>query len=683
MDVAPGGGGLWALSSKGARGGLVFGAPLFEVDGREVTAAVRGFRHVAEKPVFEGVIERVYEGDVASLEGAALVLRLRLAEDSPVVRFRYELKAKGAAKFRLTKKSGRDRLVYLSADLSGRPKRTEVIMSEFCQAAHTYRLSERAVADAEFEDSLPFMGPILAAEGGGSTAVVAYEHGSQSPTAFIEFRGSPDSKVELRAVKGNYWRGREITAASPYETVWFDAAVVKGATGDAAAAFRTFLLRRCSPNRASRMPWIFYNTWAMQERDHWWRGSRRYLHTMNEKDILGELAAAHEMGVDVFVIDAGWFEKTGDWRVSRERFPNGLGPVVAKAKECGMKLGLWFSPTEAAVSSDIMKRNLACKVMFKGRETRKHAVWETEESQNLCLVSPYWKDFADELIRVHREWGVTYFKWDAIPQFWCDAAGHFHGGAMVPEQERFECAAFEQVRYMGRIVDRLCAECPDAIVDFDVTEGGRSVGLAFLASGKFFASNNGPYHPDLDRPYDWSNPPHWANVYVYPGPARARVARGPLDMDKWVPSVLFLTHFLPDPPESSQLINIGSLVLGQNGIWGELRRVPPEGRRLFAEALAAYKKVRDDITAASPVRTGRIGASPEIHEKISGGRGAVVIFSTDRGEHVYVTRAAAGPVLWIGGDATVEKDARGRAVIRAKFDRLNNAACAAVVFFGD
>jgi len=681
LQVVPRGDSLWALSESGVMQTLKVAPPVFEIDGRSVVAEVDELKLESERTVFAHVKEQVYVGRLKHLKGATLKAVFRIADDSPVVRFRYELGADEGKVFRLTKQSGKDNLEYLTADVSAWSRRTEVRISEFCPVSHAHRLFERKVEDAEFEDQLPFMGPIFVAEGNGSAALLAYEHGSQSPDAFVAFCGQEPSRLAVRAVKGNYWRGREVTAKDPYSTIWFDAAVVSGGEDAAAAAFRRFMLKRCSPNAASRKPWIFYNTWSMQERDYWWRGSRKYLNTMNEKDILGEIDAAHEMGIDVFVIDAGWFEKTGDWRVSRERFPHGMEPIVAKLKGYGMKLGLWFNPLAAALSSDIMKRNRQNVTMRRGKEFPPREIWETEKSQDLCLVSGYWEDFANELIRLNRELGVTYFKWDAISQYGCDAAGHFHGDQSVPDEERETCCAFEQLRYMGKIIDKLCAACPDAIVDFDITEGARSVGLAFLASGKYFASNNGPYYSNLDNPYDWSKPDHWCNILVYPGPARAMSMRGPLDLDKWIPSVLFLSHYLPDAPRSSQVINLGSLVLGQNGIWGELRKVSSADHKFFREALTAYKQVRDDITEASPVRVGRITGSPEIHEKLAnGGRGVVVLFSNEWVEHTYVTKGKVAPVLWKSDNVDVKLDAKGRAILRANFPA---GAGAAVVFFGN
>ena len=210
-----------------------------------------------------------------------------------------------------------------------------------------------------------------------------------------------------------------------------------------------------------------------------------------------------------------------------------------------------------------------------------------------------------------------------------------------------------------------------------MTEGNRCVGLAFLASGKYFAVNNGPYFPDLDHPYDWTASKYWSNVFVYPGPARARVARTTLDFDRWIPSVLYLTHYLPDAPRTSQKINLASLVLGQNGIWGDLSALSPEDRAWFGEALAAYKHVRDAVTSAPPVRTGVRGGSPEIHEKISTeGAGALAVFAAG-GVHDYVTAHRAGRVIWKTDNVSVVPAADGRARITCRF----NGADAALVFF--
>ncbi len=345
---------------------------------------------------------------------------------------------------------------------------------------------------------------------------------------------------------------------------------------------------------------------------------------MRQDRIEAEVAVAHKMGIDVFVLDTGWYEKTGDWQVNLKRFPDGLKSIKQTLDGYGMKMGLWFNPTVAAITSRMRRDHEDCLMTNHGRPHDPHEVWETEESQGLCLVSRYWEAFADELIRLVREVGVTYFKWDAIGQYGCDSPDHFHGTLENTEAERSDSYAFQQVFYMARVVDKLCAACPDAIVDFDITEGGRTVGLGFLSAGKYFLINNGPYNGNYNMavPTDGN-----VNLFFFPGPARAWVCRTPLSYDKWVPSVLFLTHYLPDDPAANQELNIASLVLGQNGIWGDLLRLTGEGIQHFGEALTAYKQVRDAITRATLVRTGAVGGSPEVYEKIDPqtGRGVVSV----------------------------------------------------------
>lgn len=655
-----------------------FAAPVFEVDGRPLKAVPMPFAPEGEpRTLPQGAVEHVFAGPLPDAPGLRLRLVMRVADDSPVIRFRYELVTEpGAPERHLTKISGRDAIDYLALDTSAYPLCREIRLGEFDEAAHAFRPSENDVGEGAFANRAEILGPILAFHGDGHAALAAYEHGSTAPEAYLAFALEPARRVRLRAVRGNYWNGRSLGADIPFETVWFDVALLQGGLDDLAHAFRQFVLHRMSPNMASRRPYVFYNTWASQERDHWWNRSGSYLAAMNPERILRDIEIAHRMGIEVFVLDTGWFEKTGDWRVSRRRFPEGLEPIRRRLEELGMRLGLWFSPAEAALSSDILARNRGCVTSRDGNPSRPHSVWETEESLDVCLVSAYWRDFADELVRVAREWGVTYFKWDAIGQHVCDAAAHAHGGDDISAAERLDCYAFEQVRYMARIVDRLCEACPEAIVDFDVTEGGRSFGLAFLAAGKFFTSNNGPYYQNLDiKP----EPDHWINVYVHPGPARAWVMRPTLDFDRWIPSVLLLGHYLPDGSRDSQLVNLASLVLGQNGIWGDLQSVSEEGVALFGEALAAYRKVRGDVTEADPIRVGRIGGCPEVHEKLtSAGRGAVAVFATTAGEYEYVTRHSCRPVLWKSEGVEVTHDDTGRAVLRCTFPR----ASARLVFFG-
>ncbi|MBN1559331.1 alpha-galactosidase [candidate division KSB1 bacterium] len=661
--------------------------PVLEINGEPVTGLWTRIDK-SQQMLYNGIIETTISGPVKGHGDVHLALKVRVSQDNPVVRFQYVLSSENGVE--LTKTAGADRIRYLGASLASFPRVTQVRLTEYDELVHCYLPAERVVEDRYFDNNLAVDGPILVAENDAYTFLMAYEHGSQLPDRYVEFQLDKSRDVVLNAGKGNYWGGQPIKGIATYETLWFDVAAVQGDKEAIAAQFRTHVLKYMSPNLTSREPYIFYNTWNYQERNQAWNG-KPYLASMNLERMLKEIDIAHEMGIDVFVIDTGWYQKTGDWQVSLERFPDTLQTVRAKLDEYDMKLGLWFNAM-AATSSDILQKNKDNIVRWNGDTWGPRAVWETEDSYPMCFVSSFWEDYADELIRLVDEVGVTYFKWDAIGQYGCNEPGHFHGDESATPQERSENYSFLLARYMGKVIDKLCAACPEAIVDFDITEGERAVGLQFLASGKYFIINNGPYYQSFDDLQYAPGGGMGANVFVWPGPARARLCREALNYDKWIPSVLFLTHYLPDDPLTSQYFNIGSLILGQNGIWGDLPSISEQGIQTFKETMDLYKQVKYDITSAPPVRKSRIGGVPEIHEKINPetGKGAVVLFFSYKspwikladadfgGTFEYVTEHAVDQNLWTNENVDVNFDEHGRAHIKATF----HGPEAKILFFG-
>ena len=657
-------------------GGYRFAPPTFSIDGKQVSADVPHLVAVGTPTHLDnGVTEYSFAGPLAQDPLLQLRVQFQINEETTVIRFRYTLQ--GDRPRILTAPGGANSLTYLETSLKELPNAEEVTLSNFAQLTHSYTLSEQKIEERYFQDSGALMGPILAASDSRHSLLLAYEHGSQVPDAFLQYQLSPNRSVRLMAVKGNYVSGQTIDANHSWQSVWMETAAAQGGIDRLASTYRRFVLKYMTQNPATRKPYIFYNTWNFQERNKWWNG-KPYLESMNEERILKEIDVAHRMGIDVFVLDTGWYEKTGDWTVSTQRFPDGLKAVKRKLDGYGMQLGLWFGPTTAAVSSRVAREHPEWRRSWDGKVSEPQEVWETEKSYTMCMVSGYADTFADELIRLAREVGVTYFKWDAIAQYGCNDPHHDHGGESNTPQERADSYAFQLVQYMSRVADKVAAAVPGAIVDFDVTESGRAMGLAFLSSGKYFLINNGPYYQSYDIPIDLARTN--SNLFFYQGAARTWIARSPLTFDRWIPSTLFLTHYFPDDPQQWQQVDVASLILGQNGIWGDLLNVSDSGVDFIGSTLARYKQVRDDITESDPVVTGLVSASPEIHEKISAttGRGAVVIFVTERGTYRYITSHKVAPEHWGSDGVTISSDTAGRARIEATFDKPG----AKILFFG-
>lgn len=663
--------GLFIYSSGGFR--RVLEGPVFEVDGADLTPDFSSVACVCKEKRSEAVTEYRYDAVYAARPELTLSILLWVSEHSPIFKFKYLLRS--SVPCSLTKSRG-ERLDYCALGMAPGETLTEVRFSEFNEMLHSFCMNEVPVKESSFMGSMNIMGPLAAGTGHSGSYLLAYEHGSQYPDAFIHFSLNPDRRVCLRAVKGNYLRDSTLEGQG-FESIWFVFGAVSGTVDDLAAAFREFQLKYATLNLESRKPYIFYNSWCFQERNRWWN-QKTFLADMHEERMLQEVEAAHEMGIDVFVLDTGWYEKTGDWSVNPARFADGMKRLKAKLDEYGMKLGLWIGPTSAAVTSLAHSLHPDCKTSWNGDFPAPRPIWETEESYDMCLVSPYWEHLADTLIGLAKNLGVTYFKWDAIAQDGCNSPLHDHGGPDISPEERADAFAFRVGIYMERIVNKICKECPEVIVDFDITEGHRNVGLGFLAVGKYFLINNGPYYGNYNIPFDYDT--GWCNIFVHPGAPRTWICRSPLTFDKWIPSVLFLTHYLPDDPISSQDINLASLILGQNGIWGDLPAVSPEGRARFGEVLGKYKAVRDDITAEAAIKTGITGSGFECYEKICSatGKGVVCVFATVRDTFRYITEKKTDPAVWSSTPATVTALADGTSLIEVTFTEPG----AAMIFFG-
>jgi alpha-galactosidase len=650
--------------------------PVFNIDGKPITATLLDIIQDGEPTRLKNeTTEYLYRGTFADHPKLSLVMQFRVADDNPIVRFRYRLESQ-EQNF-LTKPSGRDELVYLRVDASGLFQLTEIRLSNFIELWHSYSLEKAPVTKEDLEGQVPLMGPIITASDGIHSTVIAYEHGSQYPDAFLQFTVGPDRILSLQAAKSNYLTDQPIDKDHAYETVWFETAAVEGDESALATAFRRFVLERMSQNLASRQPHICYNTWNFQERNRWWNG-KAYTESMNLDRILREIDVAHRLGIEVYVLDAGWYGLTGDWNVNLERFPDGLRDVKARLDRYSMKLGLWFGVTTADTRSAAYKNHQDCVMSWKGQELKPSAGFTSDQNYPMCLVSRYGEAFLGQLIRLFKETGVTYFKWDGVEQNVCDSPHHWHGTGAHSAAERADSHAFQLVQQMCWIADKLAETCPEAIIDFDITERYRAVGLSFLSSGRYFLVNNGPYYHSFDIPNHKDNS-NW-NILFYPGPARTWFCRSPLTFNQWVPSTLFLTHYFPDDPIPSQEVNLASLVLGQNGIWGDLLGISEAGIHYISGILSQYKKVRDAANASDPLVTGSVSGSPEIYEHIHSrsGRGVVTIFANAPGHYSYVTRNKVALSSSTGEGLGIKIYPSGRARISCDFERPG----AKILFFG-
>lgn len=93
--------------------------------------------------------------------------------------------------------------------------------------------------------------------------------------------------------------------------------------------------------------------------------------------------AASQVGVEMMVMDDGWFGKRnddfaglGDWNVNETKLPGGLGPLAHRIEEMGMKFGLWVEPEMVNEDSDLYRAHPDWAFQVPGRPmTRAGPSW--------------------------------------------------------------------------------------------------------------------------------------------------------------------------------------------------------------------------------------------------------------------------------------------------------------------
>lgn len=134
-----------------------------------------------------------------------------------------------------------------------------------------------------------------------------------------------------------------------------------------------------------------------------------------EEKLMPIIKEAQNMGVELFVLDDGWFGKRnddtsslGDWYVNMEKLPHGIQGLSKIVHDCGMMFGIWIEPEMVNRDSDLF---------------RKHPDWVMNDPEYrachgrnqfvLDFSNPEVVDYIfDCLDRVFDEADINYVKWD-------------------------------------------------------------------------------------------------------------------------------------------------------------------------------------------------------------------------------------------------------------------------------
>jgi alpha-galactosidase len=196
-------------------------------------------------------------------------------------------------------------------------------------------------------------------------------------------------------------------------------------------------------------------------------------HDLTRLRQLADTAAA--IGVERFVLDDGWFggrrddrRGLGDWWVSPDLWPQGLGPIVTYVKGLGMEFGLWFEPEMVNVDSDLVRRHPDWVLGPRAGHPR-----EWRHQQVLDLANPEAAAHIEaQVSRLVTEYGIDFIKWDHNRDLH-EAVRSDASGADRP-------AVHAQTVALYALLDRLRASHPHLEIE-SCASGGARVDLGVLA----------------------------------------------------------------------------------------------------------------------------------------------------------------------------------------------------------
>ncbi len=189
----------------------------------------------------------------------------------------------------------------------------------------------------------------------------------------------------------------------------------------------------------------------------------------NEEKILKIAEQAAALGVDMLVLDDGWFGKRnddcsglGDWFVNEKKLCGGLGSLSEKIKKMGMKFGLWFEPEMVSEDSELYRTHPEWAIQIPSRKPIR-----SRYQLVLDMTNPEVREYLfNSISKILRSAGISYVKWDMNRSI-CDLYT-----PCLSAEDQGEIS-HRYVLGLYELLERLTSEFPDVLFEGCSGGGGR------------------------------------------------------------------------------------------------------------------------------------------------------------------------------------------------------------------
>lgn len=198
----------------------------------------------------------------------------------------------------------------------------------------------------------------------------------------------------------------------------------------------------------------------------------------NEAKLMKIVDQADKLGIEMFVLDDGWFghrdddkSSLGDWFVDQKKFSNGISGFADRVHDKGMKFGLWFEPEMISIDSKLYEKHPDWMIATPGRQGT--------PARNQFVLDMTRQEVVDYLFEhmsaIIKQTKLDYIKWDMnrnITEMY---------GAKLPADQQLE---FPHRYILGvyQLYARLTEAFPKVLFESCASGGGRfDLGMMYYA----------------------------------------------------------------------------------------------------------------------------------------------------------------------------------------------------------
>ena len=276
---------------------------------------------------------------------------------------------------------------------------------------------------------------------------------------------------------------------------------------------------------------------------------------------------AKELGVDMFLLDDGWFGNKyprkddraglGDWEPTRTKLPGGIPALTKAAEAAGVKFGLWIEPEMVNPKSELYEKHKNWVIELPNRET-----YYYRHQLVLDLSNPEVQDYVFSIVDclMTENPSIVYFKWDCnspITNIYSPYQKANQGNLYI-----------EYVRGLYKVLDRIQAKYPKLEMMLCSGGGGRCDYQALKYYGEFWPSD------DTD-PYE--------RLYIQ------------YSMSKFFPSKALAAHVTNWNRQTSIKFRTDVASMCKLGFDLDLKTMKPEDYKFTQDAVTNWNRLKNVI----------------------------------------------------------------------------------------